>query len=389
LLVATRLWARAWPLNDAALTAAQDRALLCLHRLHFETIPVYRCLALAADVKDVSDAGTLARELMVTNELFKSYDPDRLAKGDFAAMTAWLRSIFAGEPHVDLRGVDGMAAWRERLRQHGIFLTFSSATSGRVSLVPRDHATLAALRSNGVLSARAPARSAPDVLALTPKGMGLGIQSAARGIVEHAARVHRLDVLAGAGDDDWDGALRFLRTAAVALRPIIVLGTPPAIAELCARAEGLAVLHGADVHIVTGGGWKAQNSITPTELARRVERSLDVPASRLIDMYGAAELNFYLVRCPHDRYHVPPLVRAVALDEILDPLEGDDTTGLLGFLDPCALSYPGFVIPGDQGRLVRGLCPCGLHGWAVVGAITRAPAAGIRGCATAPRGELS
>lgn len=383
LLVATRLWARGDPLNSRALAATQDDALLRLHRLYLARIPVYRDFATDAGLTRVDDAAQLVGELMVTDGLFKSYDAEWLDGGDFAAMTRWLGTLFVREPTIDPRGVEDVGAWRARLREDGIYVTFSSGTSGRPSFVPRDRATLTALRRNGPLSAVAGTLTA-DALLLTAGGIGLGIQSVVRGLLKRAARTHHLDALALAetpgpeSERAWEGGLRFVAAAAEAGRPLTVLGTPAAVEQLCERALERPVRLSSGITVVTGGGWKGARTPEPDHLGTLVRRTLG--NADLVDVYGAAELNCYLVGCPHGRYHVPPLVRAVVLDDLLVPLQGGD--GLLGFLDPFALSYPGFVIPGDTGRLVDGACACGLSGPAVKGPIERAPTYAARGCAT-------
>jgi hypothetical protein len=394
LLVATRMWARGHALDHAAVRSAQDQALLWLHRHYVARIPLYRQVALREGLETVTDAGTLAAELMLTSDVFKSYDPDWLAERDFAALTAWLGTVFLREPRIDGAAVGDLAQWRATLRDDGVFLTWSSGTGGQLSFVPRDSATLSALRNNGALygALGGAAGDAPDCLALTQQGLGLGIQAAARGVVDAAERSHHLDLPAPgapapAVEAAWSAAARFLRDSTRDGRPVTVVGTPALAAALCGYlvADGPLRMPAGSL-VVTGGGWKAGPPLSADELAAQIEAALAVPPEGVLDVYGAAELNCYLVRCSSGRYHVPPLVRPVALDPSLSPLEGDDVSGLLGFLDPFALSYPGFVVPGDVGRLVFGDCPCGLEGWAVYGAIRRAPQEGARGCATVPPG---
>jgi len=53
--------------------------------------------------------------------------------------------------------------------------------------------------------------------------------------------------------------------------------------------------------------------------------------------------------------------------------------GFFGFLDPLAVSYPGFLISGDYVRMIDGECSCGLDGPAIV-EIGRAKTKEIKGC---------
>jgi len=87
------------------------------------------------------------------------------------------------------------------------------------------------------------------------------------------------------------------------------------------------------------------------------------------------------MRCPEDRYHVPPILEPWVFDDALVPrLPEEDVTGTFGFMDPTATSYPAFLVTGDEIRLVRAPCPCGLVGPAVVGEVRRTSGREVRGC---------
>ena len=91
------------------------------------------------------------------------------------------------------------------------------------------------------------------------------------------------------------------------------------------------------------------------------------------------EINTLLLRCEHGRFHIPPIIEPVILDEELNPLEGKDNRGAFGFLDPLAVSYPGFIISGDYVHMIDGECDCGLTGPAIT-EIGRMPGSEVKGC---------
>ena len=91
------------------------------------------------------------------------------------------------------------------------------------------------------------------------------------------------------------------------------------------------------------------------------------------------EIQGLMLRCPEGRYHVPPHLEAVALDQELKPVYGEDVSGTLGIVDPFAESYPGFLITGDYVRLVKTPCPCGRSGPAII-SIARSPGREVKGC---------
>jgi hypothetical protein len=76
---------------------------------------------------------------------------------------------------------------------------------------------------------------------------------------------------------------------------------------------------------------------------------------------------------------VPPFLEAVVYDESLSIQRGDDVRGTLGILDPFATSYPGFVLSGDNVRLFRTPCACGLPGPTIL-KVERSPGKEVKGC---------
>jgi long-chain-fatty-acid---luciferin-component ligase len=116
--------------------------------------------------------------------------------------------------------------------------------------------------------------------------------------------------------------------------------------------------------VVTAGGWKRREaeSVDRAVLAATVEERLAVPPERMRDAFNMVELNTVLFECDAARKHVPPwlLVQARRPSDLSVADPGEE--GLLAYLDPTALSYPGFVLSDDFGRVDAPGCPCGRHG---------------------------
>jgi hypothetical protein len=91
------------------------------------------------------------------------------------------------------------------------------------------------------------------------------------------------------------------------------------------------------------------------------------------------EINAFMLRCDHGRFHIPPTIEPVIFNEELEPVRGTDLRGVFGFQDSLAQAYPGFIISGDEVHFVDGDCPCGLSGPAVT-EIGRAHSREIKGC---------
>jgi hypothetical protein len=401
LQLATRVWAGGGEFAQRSTDGVRHQALLCNHRRYVELVPAYGRLAESAGAVAVTDVEQLVAELLVTTDLFKSYDPILLERRDFAAMTDWLGTICTRRPAIATDDVDDLDVWRERLFADGVHLQFSSGTTGRPSFVPRDPATLSALRHNGShyphpSQARLTGDGEPyDCLLLVPAGDGTGLQGVAAGLTAGADRAHRLDgpvltagtarawASAGERDRSYARCVDFLRRAGEQRRRVLVFGPPFAVHALVehvlAGPGPIALPAGSTV--VTGGGWKGLTEVSAPSLRAALADALAVPAGHVVDVYSTSELNAAMMSCAHDRYHVPPLLEPRVVDDDLVPLPGEDVTGTLAFLDPFALSYPGFLVTGDTGRLVRGRCGCGLEGWSVLGPITRSERVAAKGCA--------
>ena len=149
LLIASRMWANHRPVNESRVREARDAALIANHRRYVASVPVYSRLAAELGHSEVEDVATIIDELLVGVSLFKSYDDALLAGGDFAGLTAWVGEVSTLAPEPCLDGVASLDDWRVRMQDAGVFITVSSGTSGRPSLVPRDAATMTALRNNG------------------------------------------------------------------------------------------------------------------------------------------------------------------------------------------------------------------------------------------------
>lgn len=400
LLVCARLWSSGAAIDEDLAARLREAALVGNHHRYAAAIPAY-----AALIGESSSAGTVTLadirdRFLVTDELFKGYDPAWL-RGGLPELSHWLGTIFIERLTDPALHAGDVNRWRAVLKRHGVYVTFSSGTGGRPSLVPRDRLTLAALRAtSGVRLPWTPATGGYDFLQLVAPGLGTGIQSGAAGLASGAVRVHRLratpldlDSLTGEAPSRPGGAPPGHEAATAFLegaeRPVLVFGTPPELSglltHLSSAARRIRLPPGSQV--VTGGGWKGRTAIPRAELVERVAEHLGVPRERYVDTYSTSELNTVFPSCVDDRYHIPPCVEPVVVDGLLAPVDGDDVEGTLAVLDPFALSYPGFVVTGDAVRLRRDPCGCGLTGPSLAGPIVRADGAGERGCAAGSEAE--
>jgi hypothetical protein len=226
-----------------------------------------------------------------------------------------------------------------------------------------------------------------DCLLVTEPGTASGLQAVATGLAAKAGAAVYLSP-AEQGSEHTCATLAAARElverARRERRPVLLFGAPAAVAGLCATVleARLRLPLPDDALLVTGGGWKrGWAGLGPDDLPALLAGAFGLGPDQQVDVYGMSECNTYLVSCPAGRYHVPPLLEAAVVGADLRARRGPDETGQIALLDPFAFCYPGFLLTGDTGRLVRTPCLCGLEGPGFEGRIERAPGEELKGCA--------
>jgi hypothetical protein len=418
LRAAAAAWASGDGYDEGEATRLRRLAIAACHAHYRAAVPAYRRMCDDAGIGDEAELATIVESCTVGDEWFKSYDVAWLEAGDFEAMGRWLGDACTegAAGAAAAAGAGGVDEWLERLERAGLHVLYSSGTSGMLWLVPRDRASWEAYAANGpsYLMARVQRMGVDlgtmDAVVLGFRGGRMGIQRAGAEIARWVGRVEylhdfeiRADTLrealrarnsVGAEGVAWGGAggresayermLAACARATAAGRGVWLFGAPYQVKELCARAEAARAPQLAPGSVVTlGGGWKSFEGerVGRAGLAAAIERALGVGQARVMEAYSMVELNSPLMCCEAGRFHVPPLLEPVVYDEALVPQQaGPEVTGIFGFLDATATSYPGFVVTGDEVQLVRERCPCGLVGPAISGEVRRAPGRELRGC---------
>lgn len=418
---ALRSAANAWAAGDdtfdeADATRLRHRAIELCHAHYRAAIPAYRRLCAEMGVGDDASLAMLAERCTVTDDLFKSYDAAWVGERDFAALSEWLQDVCAEPVPADAALACDVDDWLERLQHGGLHVLYSSGTSGKLSFVPRGEASWHAYRANGpsYLMHRVQRLGLDladmDGAVLGFRGGRMGIQRAGAELSRYLAQVHHLydheiraemlralltarsaaaaetarAALLLGQDEAYRAFLGVLSRGTERGRAVWLFGAPHQVKHLCdlALAAGLPALRPGSV-VTLGGGWKSFEGerIAKPDLTALIEAALGVPSNRVLEAYAMVELNTPLMRCGDGRYHVPPILEPCLFDEALQPIgPASDATGTFGFMDPTATSYPAFVVTGDEARLVRERCPCGLVGPALVGEVRRVPGREVRGC---------
>ena len=203
-------------------------------------------------------------------------------------------------------------------------------------------------------------------------------------------------VVADQRDENYQRLAGRIRESTNAGQKIFIFGTTHQYKEFCddlaARGEQLDPRPGS--LLLFGGGWKSFSGvrIARDQLLDLMSTHLGVPLDRILEGYSMTEINAFMLRCDHGQFHIPPTLEPILFDEELSPIAGPFLApetgtpaatgarhGILGFLDPFATAYPGFLVSGDEVRMVDGDCDCGLSGPAVTD-ISRAGVREMKGC---------
>ena len=136
------------------------------------------------------------------------------------------------------------------------------------------------------------------------------------------------------------------------------------------------------VRCITAGGWKRfeGQKIDQLNLKQQFQRYFKAfKFEHMLDTFNMVELNQVMAGCTYEVKHVQPWVKVFVLSpEDLKPVAPGEM-GLLAYLDPTCLSYPGFIITDDF-CVLETSCPCGkeLPGFRI---IRRVNTGEQRGCA--------
>jgi long-chain-fatty-acid---luciferin-component ligase len=187
----------------------------------------------------------------------------------------------------------------------------------------------------------------------------------------------------------FDPAYAVSKINATELRPVQIGGAPVLIMALADHilktGDRIRTLT-EESRITSGGGFKTfkGEQISREQYDEKLMAAFGIPKGNIRDFYAMTEINGMMSECAENLKHVPPWLHV----SVRNPARLEEEVpfgeeGMPGFLDPCAHSYPGFVIADDIVRLAvpeGGICRCGRVGPCLDSKIRRAEGAESRGC---------
>ena len=359
--------------------------------------------------------------LLFAHTVYKSYPQTFMEKGRWDRMLAWLSTLCSEDlTGIDVSGISDADDWLARLQAHGCLVLATSGTSGKCSFLPASrqdrqlktrhfrHATgwPYAIADNtmevfwtgpieGPNSAIEAGQLARDLwakpggfhhlvkepLRITDVSAGAAFQKAMRDGTALPADIEAFRARSNAAAARMSEGLDEFTDALLAHRhePVMVSGLWAQHLQIIARARSLGVPDGSfhpATRINAGGGIKGV--ALPEDYKEQVARFYG--GVRRPGAYGMTEMAQVMPRCEAMRYHRPPGLIWLQLDqpgERLVNARAGVVEGRFAFLDLIYTGRWGGVITGDRVEIDWGAtCPCGRPGPSILDTISRYAQAG-------------
>jgi hypothetical protein len=175
LIKASYCWASGKGYDPQKAQELRRQAILLNHQHYFDSIPLYRKIAEDESCSQESDFQTVKEKMILSADIFKSYEQNWLDNNDYDRMNNWLSSVFHKTVDADMSNITTIDGWIEALGKKDIHITYSSGTSGAFSFVPRD-------KENWELSRKANISCLSPLLARRITGIGNHLMNAFAGL---------------------------------------------------------------------------------------------------------------------------------------------------------------------------------------------------------------
>ncbi len=380
------------------------------------TIKLLANRAEAAGIKRIRDVADLV-PLLFAHTAYKSYPENWFTEGKWDRMGRWLDTITTRRViGVDLKDVNDVDDWIERVAATGHYLSCSSGTTGKCSMLPADADDRAFTkrtmptsftwgtgikpeRQYKIFSLAPVARTfrANDARDSLRDAFGATYRPLTSGEPVTVGRVNKMVVLRRSIADgtarpadiaafektnarrakEMQDALQGTAEAIVASRGerIMLQGLPAALFQVTELVRGMGYrgqdFQAENVLSMSGGPKGAK---LPGDFREQILQTFNIGPQRNYHMYSMQDINSVMPACKVGRYHVPPWLILVLLDEtgeqLITPVDGA-AEGRAAFLDLALSGRWGGVITGDKVHVDYRKCACGHEGPTVGGDIVR------------------
>ncbi|MDE8651199.1 hypothetical protein [Novosphingobium album (ex Liu et al. 2023)] len=370
-------------------------------------IGLLRHQAEASGIAAITDLADLV-PLLFAHTTYKSYPESWLVQGKWDRLERWLETVSTYPiTGVDRAGIADIDDWLRRLEAAGTFVSCSSGTTGKCSMIAaaapdrafsRRNAAMAFAWGTGIAPAHdfklmgtvpvpTSPRNADSRAAIADNftngddfnfpappitiGQVSRMVALRRAIADGTATPNELtdyERIAAERQAGIDSGMERTIEALIAHRgeKLLISGQLGLLFQMTGkiRAQGYGA---GDYHpenaMFLGGGPKG--AVLPPDYLQILMETYNVRYERLFQYYGMQELNTTMPRCAKGRYHVPPWLILLLLDEggeALVPATNGEAEGRAGFFDLSLDGRWGGVISGDKITVRYGKCDCGHQG---------------------------
>jgi hypothetical protein len=379
-----------------------------------EQVPLLKRLASEQAITEIRNEADIV-PLLFSHTTYKSYPHSFLKNQQWDRLQQWMRMVSTRPVNVDTSGIVDVDDWIGRLWQSGMKVATTSATSGKVSFLPRsdfDHAItdqyvlksapwLYGLKPDNslhfyVLSFKGGSHMAAYTAPMFAKYFGrpdsthylydtplkVADLSAAgelrTRIAEGTATPSEISAAEAentARSTDARARLSKMAREIIARRkePMYVLALWGQLWMLVeqARADGIAEGEFHPSTVITGGGGVKGIPMPPDYQHQILGFFGDVHNRQ---SYGMSEMSWIMPSCEAKRYHQIPWIIPLLLDKSGESLvEQRDgvVEGRFGFIDVSFDARWGGLISGDKVQIDYRRCPCGRPGPTFLPSISR------------------
>jgi hypothetical protein len=375
-----------------------------------EHIPALESLAERQGVKIIEDFDTLAT-ILFTHQVYKNYPFAFIERKQFTELTRWLNKLTTHDlSALDMRGVNSIDEWLERLDEAGMFVFHSTGTSGKLSFFPRSQTekeawiegTYAFLEAfmPGISNTHLPvfwpayrsgrqagmrlishfgtalAGSEAEYHSLFDAPMSADFMSLAMRM-KHAQEHGDLTTMdkikaifktkgeivtlkarkAGLTKNFFDKMVREYRG-----RRVFLMASATDLLDVALEGiqNGESKIFAPNSVLLTGGGFKGRKEVPDWKGILQEFYGVD----QVFMSYGMTELNTYNLACTKGVYHVFPWNIPLVLSNDGNPLPRTGVqTGRAGYFDLLAQTYWGGILTGDRITVhYDEECGCGWRG---------------------------
>ena len=401
----------------------QFKAIKYQFKNHYENNKMYNgfCKQMKTTPEDIKNFNDLEKIPLIPGEFYKDYPNGK----DFAF---WLANIFTGKiPRVNIKGKDpNFDDVINSFNSTGLVVAYSSGTSGRHTFIPRDRKTF---DISEYAIAKAAITMAYPVYSYDMKGYLLmpnpfktnvfagkvctiyyDAISAVNAAIDREINTEVIKLsMTGTGGFKAKLVQKYLSRMTKKIvsqiikwlekndkekNKIVFAGAPFFLFAVTKKLieQGKSFDFSNRSAILTGGGWKVHEDsrITVEKFRKQMNEVLGVNPEHCLDLYGMVEGNGWMVHCPEGHYlHIPyTYYHSMVLDEEYKPV-GYNKSGRFAFLDGTTFSYPGFIISGDQVKMLEHCPLCDRPGPVLEPEVKRAAGKEMRGCAEEVRRMIS